>query len=80
MGICPVKEGGRASGGGGGEYKWAGWEGSASMTIIIVVWWTGGLGVLPSNSELASGGIRELDAEEEEIGSASREPSSGMVL
>ncbi len=50
------------------------------MTIIIVVWWTGGLGVLPSNSELASGGIRELDAEEEEIGSASREPSSGMVL
>ncbi len=38
------------------------------------------MGVLPSSSELASGGVRELDAEEEEIGSASREPSSGMVL
>ncbi len=50
------------------------------MTVIIVVWWTGGMGVLPSSSELASGGVRELDAEEEEIGSASREPSSGMVL
>ncbi len=39
------------------------------MTVTIVVWWTGGFGVLSSNSELASCGIRELDAEEEEIGS-----------
>ncbi len=36
--------------------------------------------MLPSSSELASGGVQELEAEEDEAGSASREPSSGISL
>ncbi len=41
------------------------------MTVNVA----GGLGMLPSSSELASGGVRELEAEEEEAASASREPT-----